>query len=673
MTKRHAMHLREEKSLRKAIDVRREATLAGGVELGMDRLCVLYGLGEFERVILLMAAALAFSSHFEELYGQVGEVGHYAALTVQSVFDFFELSMAERITRREVFSRLSGPLVANDLIMLDHSGRLNAPEDLLMTAIHVSTRIFGLLVGNDKFLDDFMEFSSVEVARSRMEQVVLDSRDKQRVMSVVERHDEYLARRKQWGFDEVISYGRGVLMLFHGKPGTGKTMMAHAVADAMNKRVLNVDIPTFLSHRDAERFLPSLFREARIQNAVLFFDECELLFSDRRSGNALMTLLLTEIERFEGVAILATNMPKILDEALDRRILVKVCFPEPDREARRIIWQKHIPAQAPIADDVDIELLAERYELTGGYIKNVMLMAVAEAVHSGGATPLITMEILERAAREQMRRPGDEELSGLIYPRARLADVVLTPTLSEQIEELVDATRNRRHLLERWGIGQHFSHGLGVSALFYGPPGTGKTLCAEAVAGELNRALLTAQVPALQSKWVGELERNLTRLFADAQRAQAVLFLDEADSLLTERGAANASRHDDSGVNVLLTLIERFEGVVLLATNRPDALDPALRRRLGYTLEFAAPGADVRAAIWHKHLPSSVPCDGALDFEALARVALTGGQIKNAVVKAAFRAARRGELLSTNVLLAAAQDECPQTRSVGFQGAFGVQ
>src|SRR5690554_711746 len=575
---------KSEKRRRTYVDRRLEATRAGDFKPAIDTLVELYELSDFERTVLLLAAAVAFSRRFEDLYGELQN--NRFGLTVESVFNFCELPFAERITRRRVFSKASA-LLKNDLVSLDLSSRFNAPEDLLDAQVQLANRTFGYLVGDDGFMDEFMEFSSVEEPRSGFEKVVLPEADKQRIMSVIERHDEYLKYRKDWGFDEVIQYGKGALMLFYGRPGTGKTMMAHAVAQKMGKRVLNVDIPTFIENHDAGRFLPSLFREARMQNAVLFFDECETLFGDRRGGNALMTMLLTEIERFEGVAILATNLPQMLDEALDRRILVKVQFAQPDRLARREIWKKHLPDTAPLGDAVDVDALAARFEMTGGYIKNAVLTAVADAVHQGGAakkTPQITMEILERNARAQLAKPIAED-SPLVSPNVRLADIILPNTLKGQIEELIDAARHRRTVLERWGIGENMTYGKGISALFHGTPGTGKTMCAEAIASELNRPLRVASVAGLKSKWVGETERNLSRLFDDARAHNAVLFLDEADSLLMARGEARASRHDDSVVNVLLTAIERFSGVVLMATNRADKLDDALDRRLTYTLE----------------------------------------------------------------------------------------
>lgn len=649
------------------IQTRLEATRKAGRKLAIDELCELYDLDEFERTVICLAAAVAFSRRFEKLYGELQF--SFDALTVEVVFNFCQCTFSERITRRRVFSK-AGNLGKNDLISMEIISRFNAPEDLLTAQVQLSNRTFGFLVDDNGLMDEFMEFSSVEEPHSRFDQVVLRDEDKRRIKSVIERHDEYLRCRREWGFDEVISYGRGALMLFYGKPGTGKTMMAHAVAQEMGKRVLNVDLPTFMDNHQANRFLPALFREARMQNAVLFFDECEALFGDRMSGNTLMTMLLTEIERFEGVAILATNLPGLLDEALDRRILVKVGFPDPDRVARREIWEKHLPKAAPLADDVDLDALSDRYEMTGGYIKNAVLMAVADAVHAGGDTPKITMETLERAARAQVAPALDED-SPVVEPKVGLKDVILPQSLKKNVEEIIDASRHRRTILERWGIGQNLTYGKGVSALFYGEPGTGKTMCAEAIAKELNRPLLLATVTGLKSMWVGETERNLAKLFRQATAHNAVLFLDEADSLLMARGEGRASRHDDSAVNVLLTQVERHNGVVLLATNRPQQLDPALSRRITYSLEFPRPVAELRACIWKCLLPETVPTDGNIDFERLGKqFALTGALIKNAVFKAAFRAARGDSPVTMALLEEAAGEETGVKKEgvIGFAG-----
>lgn len=642
-----------EKQTRDRIDFRLEVS----PDLALQKICKTYELDDFERTALLLALAPAFSRDFEDVFDMVHlSRRHGSSLDVETAFDFMELSYVDRIHRRSTFAP-SSRLCQNDLLHVEFHGRVTGPEDLLSACITMGQQNFQFLIGMDGLVDEFMAFSCLEDPHATLDQVVLPAADKQRILSVVDRHDDYLKCRKDWGFDEVIRYGKGVLMLFYGKPGTGKTMTAHGIAKHLGRRVLNVDIPAFIKHNDADRFLPGLFREARLQNALLFFDECETLFASRRSGNALMTLLLTEIERFEGVAILATNMPELLDEALDRRILVKIRFDDPDRLARAEIWQKHLPPQAPLAEDVDMQLLADRFEITGGYIKNAVLMAVADAVHTQHeGQPQISMAALERAAKDQLKRIGDDR-HDLILPKVRLQDVILPEHLRNQVDELIDAARHRRTVLELWGIGAHLSAGKGVAALLAGAPGTGKTLCAEAIAAELNRPLLLAQVPALLSKWIGGTEQNLAALFRDARTEGAVLFLDEADALLMDREHLQ-HKHDMSTVNVLLQLIERHEGVVLLASNRASQLDKALARRLGWHLTFPEPDARLRAQIWQSLLPDTVPVKGKLDFERLGRkFSMVGGHIKNAVFKAAFRAARQEQAVTQALLEEAATEE----------------
>ncbi len=675
---RAAKHGRVERAARAEIDARLARNREEGPSLALDRLCAMHGLDHLERNTLLLAVAPGFGSQMAAalcaLKADFSPPFH-ATLTVDDVFSFHELSLADRVRRRSAFSQTS-PLLVNDLVSRDLARRATSPEDLLEACVQVTTRTFTFVVGMEGMGAELVEFSCLEEPLANLDQVVLAPDEKRRLLSVVKNHEAYLAARRDWGFDEVIKYGRGILCLFYGVPGTGKTMTAHAIAHELGRKVLNVDIPTFLQHNNQTQFLPALFREARLQDAVLFFDECESLLASRSRGNDLMNVLLTEIERFEGIAILATNSPEALDPALERRILLRLSFPEPDREARLQIWRKHLPPKAPLGADVDLGALASQFEMSGGYIKNAVLTAVAEVVHDQeGETagpPVITQAHLERAALQQLRRI-DRPDKTLFRPKTRLADVHLPGPLAEQVREIVDAVRDRRTVLETWGLGHKVTYGTGTAALFWGPPGTGKTLCAEAIAGELNRPLLVASIPALRSMWVGQTEKNIAALFDDARAHRAVLFLDEADALLQARGENHGSRHDDLCVDVLLVNIERFDGVVILASNLAERLDRALSRRVAWNLHFPPPDAATRALIWAGLLPATLPRDGEIDVTALgAKYRLTGGQIKNAVMKAAYRAARAGGAVSHALLATAAAEETeagPQSRSVGFGAA----
>lgn len=317
--------------------------------------------------------------------------------------------------------------------------------------------------------------------------------------------------------------------------------------------------------------------------------------------------------------------------------------------------------------------LAARYDLAGGYIKNAVLAALATAVRECPESPELAMRHLDQAARDQLRGP---EGSGqrLCRPAIGLDRVVAPPGLAGQLAEILEAARLRRTIVETWGIGKDIGTGKGVVVLFAGGPGTGKTLAAEALAGELGRPLLVASVPGIHSKWVGETEKNLERTFELARSEGAVLLFDEVDSLLAARGEPGSSRHDDTAVNVLLNLLDRHEGLVILATNRLGILDPALSRRIAYRVDFPFPGAAERARIWAALLPPTVPTAGRLDLAELGqRFELSGGQIHQAVLRAAVRAAGTGGGLTQEGLAAAAAEilrEGKGARSpVGFQTA----
>jgi SpoVK/Ycf46/Vps4 family AAA+-type ATPase len=251
-------------------------------------------------------------------------------------------------------------------------------------------------------------------------------------------------------------------------------------------------------------------------------------------------------------------------------------------------------------------------------------------------------------------------VDGLAEPRAQLRDLILPRRDLDLIEQIVAAASARGVVFDRWGVGAHQAGGRGIVALFSGPPGTGKTLAAEAIAGELARPLLRITPANVLSRWVGDAERALTARFRDAEAADAVLLIDEADGLLATRGAGQ--HHDDRLVITLLDLIDRHEGVVILCTNRRAVLDAALRRRVGWSLRFEAPGPEARAALWAAMVPAAATGGVPLDLRRLAAdLPLTGGQVRSAAVRAATRAATAGRFVSAADLRRAAEEELDDT------------
>jgi SpoVK/Ycf46/Vps4 family AAA+-type ATPase len=255
-------------------------------------------------------------------------------------------------------------------------------------------------------------------------------------------------------------------------------------------------------------------------------------------------------------------------------------------------------------------------------------------------------------------RPRLDALAQRLRPTAGFDDLVLPSPEMDLVRQLAAHVRQRDRVYEEWGFRRRMNRGLGVSALFAGESGTGKTMAAEVVAGALHLDLYRIDLSAVVSKYIGETEKNLRKLFDAAEAGGAVLLFDEADALFGKRSEVKDShdRYANIEVNYLLQRMEAFEGLAILATNMKDALDQAFLRRLRFVVDFPFPGAAQRRAIWGRAWPPDTPTDG-LDVDRLARLNLTGGSIHNIALQAAFLAAEAGTPVTMPLVLKAARVE----------------
>jgi SpoVK/Ycf46/Vps4 family AAA+-type ATPase len=236
-------------------------------------------------------------------------------------------------------------------------------------------------------------------------------------------------------------------------------------------------------------------------------------------------------------------------------------------------------------------------------------------------------------------------------------DVVLPVEAIDRVRELIARKRYEDRVYRQWGLDRRIEYGKGIIALFSGPPGTGKTLLAGLIARELGFELYQVDLSQIFSRWLGETEKALAKVFDQAERAHAVLLFDEADALFAKRTEVEDSRdrYANVAVNYLLQRLERYSGVAVLTTNKDSYLDEALRRRLSLHLMLEEPEVPERLRLWQKHLPERVPGADTVDVGAIAsEYVLTGGYIKNVAVRATFLAAAEGSELSTEQVRRAA-------------------
>jgi len=241
-------------------------------------------------------------------------------------------------------------------------------------------------------------------------------------------------------------------------------------------------------------------------------------------------------------------------------------------------------------------------------------------------------------------RIGGRRAVETIDTRRTFADVILPPRTRAQLDEALSLVRSHALIFTEWGLGERHSSGLGLAFNFAGPPGTGKTICAEAIASALGKKLLSVRYAEMESMWAGETPKNVAAVFRMAADEDAVLFFDEADAIASRRstGAVQGyTRESNTVVNVLLKELEAFNGVVIFATNLAVNFDPAFERRIRTHVLFEMPGVDEREQIWKVQIhPSKTPLADNVNFRDLAeRYPVSGGDIKNAVLKAATMAA----------------------------------
>jgi hypothetical protein len=316
---------------------------------------------------------------------------------------------------------------------------------------------------------------------------------------------------------------------------------------------------------------------------------------------------------------------------------------------RTDLWQRAL-GDAAVGMNGQLNVIASQFELGGSAIR-----AACEEALASDSDDLATA--LWASSRRQAR-PAISELAHWITANASWDDLVLPASEVEALRAIAIRVRQRWKVCEKWGFAHKNPRGLGTSALFCGPSGTGKTLAAEVLANELKLDLYRVDLSQLVSKYIGETEKNLSRVFDAAERGCGILLFDEADAIFGKRSEVKDShdRYANLEVSYLLQRMEAYRGLAILTTNMQDAMDRAFMRRLRFVVRFPFPDEICRAEIWKRIFPPKAPVE-ALDYIRLAQLQAAGGHIQNIALHAAFLAAESDRPISMEHLLQAAHRE----------------
>lgn len=588
----------------------------------LEMLCDKFGLSPFERDVLLLCAATDLNGEFAKLCAD-------AQGDPQRTYPTFSLALACLPDPHWSALTPAGPLRYWRLI------EVGAGNTLTLNPLRIDERVLHYLAGV-QHLDDRL-VGLMEPVRVRQE--------------LVPSHQKLAGRiAATW----TVAKGAASLSVIQlcGRDNVDKRAIAAAACASLGLALYCIGenaVPSSPTELDA--LLRLWEREATLSQSALLLE-----LDDAANRDAARASAINRIMESARTALIVTTRER---RPLQHRPTLAFDVANPSTDEQRSIWHSALGSDAPQLNG-QVEALVSNFSLNGPTIQAACAETFGKASGANQDEPIDLNEFastLWDTCRTQAR-PRLDNLARRIEPAATWEDLVLPDRARSSLDEIAVHVRQRMKVYETWGFGAKSARGLGISALFAGPSGTGKTMAAEVLADELRLDLYHIDLSAVVSKYIGETEKNLRRIFDAAEECGAILLFDEADALFGKRSEVKDShdRYANIETSYLLQRMEAYRGLAVLTTNMKQALDTAFLRRIRFVVQFPFPDATQRAAIWRRIFPADTPTDG-LDVEKLTRLSVTGGNIRNIAMNAAFLAADDGQSVGMSHLLRAARTE----------------
>jgi SpoVK/Ycf46/Vps4 family AAA+-type ATPase len=602
------------------IDRRVEATGAAGGWLGLPALARTFALSPLELAAVAVCLAPELRPGYDRIYAYLQDDITRKRPSVELILRLLCRTEQDRWAAREAFSPWA-PLLRHRILRPVDDPQSPSGSSTLAQFMALDPRIVAYLLGS--------------TAHPRMLLPEQPATAPEPDPALTDRLVRLIAHR--------LDGGQPVVLYLHGPAGAGKLATVAQASRRLGLPLLRVD------GRDAgAETLRMDLRDALLQGAAVHLADVDALEPEQRRA------LLAVVADYGWLVFLTGESEWTADPGGLGIAVIPVAVPLPDLDRRTEIWAESLPGH-PEAWAAE---LAARYELPAARIPAAARLAHDQLLLEAADREL-TLADVSAACRQLPTRSLDGVMVKLA-PRPGWDDLVLPADGVAQLREACDQFRHRQRVFGGWGFGAKHSRGRGLSALFSGPPGTGKTMAAEVLAGELGLDLYRVDLSGVVSKYIGETEKNLSRIFGEARTGTAILFFDEADALFGKRTEVSDAhdRYANIETSYLLQKMEEYDGVVVLATNMRHNMDEAFLRRIRFIVDFPFPTADSRRLIWRSVFPRTAPLGDDVDFAALAeQFPISGGEIKNVALGAAFLAAADGGVITRQHIRSGARRE----------------
>jgi len=636
---------------------RKTASKQRGIPLRLDQLAQICQLDAVDVDILLICLAPEIDLRYERLFGYLQDDVTKRRPSIDLVLNLLSSSFAVKLQARRHFLA-TAPLLKQHLVYLFDDPSQPQPP-LLSKHLRVDERVVGFLFGSDEIDARLLPYVMCRQSTTSIADLLLPTDLSQRLVTLTR---------------QLKAQEQALIFYFQGPYGVGKETTAGALGCELGMGLLVVDGEKLLAADDLAfaTAVRLVMREALFQHAILYWTGFDALLSDEQRPPC--ALLLRALEERPGLTILAGDTVWEPADALYERTFVRVEFPRPSYSERRQLWLLSLNGSVPVAADVDLSALAAHFRFTASQIQDAVSTARNLARWRDPENGHVATTDLYAASRLQSNRKLGE-LAHKITPHYTWDDIVLPADRLEQLLEIFNQVKYRARVYDEWGFDQKLALGKGLNVLFAGPSGTGKTMAADILAGELRVDLYKIDLATVVSKYIGETEKNLARIFAEAETSNAILFFDEADALFGKRSEVRDAhdRYANIEISYLLQRMEEYDGVVILASNLRKNVDEAFVRRMHFIVEFPFPDEQQRRSIWEKIWPANTPRQPDLDLGLMAhRFELAGGAIRNIALAAAFLAAADGQIVTPHHLLRATQREYQKMGKVVVESEFEV-
>jgi SpoVK/Ycf46/Vps4 family AAA+-type ATPase len=626
--------------LEKDITSRKIESSRRGIKLRLDVLKQLFQLSDFEIDVLLLSLLPEIDLKYQRIFAYMQDDITRKNPAVNLVLEVLSKSFSENLKMRNAFSS-NAPLIKYQFIQLydDHP---SMPASLLSKSIKINERILHYLLEKDEIDSRLQSFSQLVRPEVRLDEIMVPEDLKDLITMLIAQCPQSLVCH------------------LHGESGSGKKSTAEAICSELGIPMLYMDLNRMILKEAAvETIFPLILREGMLQNAALYIDSYDILMTGDNGDKLNADYLLSGLKKYPQWVFVASNKEWRPKETWQDSSFISIELPVPSYSLRQKLWEKYWDKNTPLEKDVDLNNFASKFRLTGGQIRNVAINARNMARMREPGHQIVTALDLSLFCRNESREVL-HELARKIQPKYSWQDIVLPPDLFEQLQEIYSYIKQYYKVYSDWGFEKKLTLGKGLNALFSGPSGTGKTMAAEIIAHELQLDLYKIDLSTVVSKYIGETEKNLSLIFKEGQASNAILFFDEADAIFGKRSEVKDAhdRYANIEIAYLLQKMDEYDGMVILATNLRKNIDEAFSRRMHFTIEFPIPDENDRKRIWQNIFPAEAPLDKDIDFSFLARqFQITGGNIKNIALSAAFLAAQNGSEISMDNIIKAIKRE----------------